>query len=470
MYIDIANCKKMSTTVPAFTEEFRTTIVEFAKDLSTTFPEYASSLELWTQEDISDFDMQDLFEHCLKVYPERFFDIIKQSSAMVENMTIDLHFFPDVDFRSLLTCEGVSSATRESIWKYLQVVLLILVKSMESKVEFGEAMNMFDNIDVNELQTQLTSTIAGISQFFEKMEQPNEDTKPNKTNEENDQENDEGNQTKEKSSRSVPNMENIQDHLQSLFNGKIGKLAKELADDMSEDLSKTFGKDMENIHSTKDVLDAIMKDPSKMGNVVNTVKDKLTEKMESGDITKEDLVSEASDMMNKMKGLGGMGGMGGGGMANMAQSMANGDMADLMQSIGGNASMFQDLAKSMGMKIPKGSKLNTSAMEAQQKKISLKERLRARAIAKKQEEVAKKMEEALQQRKREEEYAKMIQDNPDLADFEKLVFSLEGEEKQEKSAVRDPNELSASQKKRMKKKARKQKHEQEKAAKTSETA
>jgi hypothetical protein len=171
--------------------------------------------------------------------------------------------------------------------------------------------------------------------------------------------------------------------------------------------------------------------------------------------------------MNKMKGLGGMGGMGGGGMA---ESMANGDMADLMQSIGGNASMFQDLAKSMGMKIPKGSKLNTSAMEAQQKKISLKERLRNRAIAKKQEEVAKKMEEALQQRKREEEYAKMIQDNPDLADFEKLVFSLEGEEKQEKSAVRDPNELSASQKKRMKKKARKQKHEQEKAAKTSETA
>lgn len=461
----------MSTTVPAFTEEFRTTIVEFAKDLSTTFPEYASKLEIWTQEDISDFDMQDLFEHCLKVYPERFFDIIKQSSAMVENTTIDLHFFPDVDFRTLLTSEGVTSATRESIWKYLQVVLLILVKSMESKVEFGEAMNMFDNIDVNELQTQLRSTIAGISQFFEKMEQPNEDTEdPKKAkSDEANEENDEENQTKEKPSRSVPNMENIQDHLQSLFNGKIGKLAKELADDMSEDLSKTFGKDMENIHSTKDVLDAIMKDPSKMGNVVNTVKDKLTEKMESGDITKEDLVSEASDMMNKMKGLGGMGGMGGmggGGMANMAQSMANGDMADLMQSIGGNASMFQDLAKSMGMKIPKGSKLNTSAMEAQQKKISLKERLRARAIAKKQEEVAKKMEEALQQRKREEEYAKMIQDNPDLADFEKLVFSLEGEEKQEKSALRDPNELSASQKKRMKKKARKEKHEQEKAAKT----
>lgn len=438
-----------SDSVPAFTEEFRTTVVEFAKDLSITFPEYASALETWTQKDISDFDMQDLFEHCLKVYPERFFDIIKQSPSMLENATTDLHFFPDVDFRALLTSEGVTPSTRESIWKYLQVVLLILVKSMESKVEFGTAMNMFDNIDLTELQEQLSSTISGISQFFD----------------------DEGNEsdTKDKPTKNVPNMENIQDHLQSLFNGKIGKLAKELADDMSEDLSKTFGKDMENIHSTKDVLDAIMKDPSKMGNVVNTVKEKLTEKMESGDITKEDLVSEASEMMGKMKGLGGMGAM-----ANMVSSMAGGsmaggsmdDMASMMQSMGGDASMFEDLAKSMGMKIPKGAKLNTSAMEAQQKKISLKERLRNRAIAKKQEEMAKRMEEVLQQRKREEEYNKMIQDNPDLADFEKLVFSLEGGEKQEKSALRDPNELSASQKKRMKKKARKEKHEQEKVAKT----
>lgn len=448
-------------SVPAFTEEFRTTIVEFAKDLTNTFPEYTSALETWTQEDISDFDMQDLFEHCLKVYPERFFDIIKQSSSMLENTSVDLHFFPEVDFRVLLTSEGVTSSTRESIWKYLQVVLLILVKSMESKVEFGTAMNMFDNIDLTELQEQLSSTISGISQFFENAANESDATKDTSDLQDT-------KDTKDKPTKNVPNMENIQDHLQSLFNGKIGKLAKELADDMSEDLSKTFGKDMENIRSTKDVLDAIMKDPSKMGNVVNTVKDKLTEKMESGDITKEDLVSEASEMMNKMKGLGGMGG--GGGMANMAQSMANGDMADLMQSIGGNASMFEDLAKSMGMKVPKGSKLNTSAMEAQQKKISLKERLRNRAIAKKQEEVAKKMEEVLQQRKREEEYNKMIQDNPDLADFEKLVFSLEGEEKQEKSALRDPNELSASQKKRMKKKARKQKHEQGKVAKTSETA
>jgi hypothetical protein len=86
-----------------------------------------------------------------------------------------------------------------------------------------------------------------------------------------------------------------------MFDGKIGKLAKELADDMSGDLANTFGSDFENINSTSDVLSNLMKNPEKMGSIVKTVKDKLTNKMESGDISKEDLVTEATEMMSKMQ-------------------------------------------------------------------------------------------------------------------------------------------------------------------------
>jgi hypothetical protein len=46
-----------------------------------------------------------------------------------------------------------------------------------------------------------------------------------------------------------------------------------------------------------------------------------------------------------------------------------------------------------------------------------------------------------------------MKNDPNL---ERSLFSVEGD-KQEKSAVRDPNVLSASQKKRIKKKARKEK-------------
>jgi hypothetical protein len=229
-----------------------------------------------------------------------------------------------------------------------------------------------------------------------------------------------GEQSSQPKMPNIPKMDELHGHLQSLFNGKIGQLAKELADDMGNDLAASFGGGLDNVNSTADVLSALMKNPEKMGNVVKTVKDKLANKMESGDITKDELVKEASEMMTKMQGLGeNLGGMGG--------------MGDL----------FKDMAKSMGMNIPKGARLNTGAMKEAEKRASLKERLKARALAKKQEEVVKQLEAEAVRIQREKEYQQFLEENPD---FEKSIFSLDGD-KQEKSAVRDPNVLSASQKK-----------------------
>jgi hypothetical protein len=416
--------------VSKFTEEFRSSITDFAKDLVTTFPEYTNFLEKWTQAETTDEEFQKLFEYCLKVYPERFFDILNQDvSLFSEESTLNVSFFPGLSFKTIYNCEGVSDKTRETIWKYLQVILLILVKSMQDKMNFGEAMDIFNKIDVSELQGQLENAMSNISKFFEDFE--SEETQEAASNAEEASESNEPNNTSQEQprKRNIPNMDDIRDNLQFLFNGKIGKLAKELADDMGNDLAASFGEGLDNVNSTADVLSALMKNPEKMGNVVKTVKDKLANKMESGDITKDELVKEASEMMTKMQGLGeNLGGMGG--------------MGDL----------FKDMAKSMGMNIPKGARLNTGAMKEAEKRASLKERLKARALAKKQEEVVKQLEAEAVRIQREKEYQKFLEENPD---FEKSIFSLDGD-KQEKSAVRDPNVLSASQKKRMKKKARKE--------------
>ena len=412
---------------PKFTEEFRSSIVDFAKDLVTTFPEYSSYLTKWTLKETSDEEFQKLFEYSLKVYPERFFDILNQDvSLFSKESEINVSFFPGLSFKMIYNCEGVSDKTRETIWKYLQVILLILVKSMQDKMNFGEAMDMFNKIDVSELQGQLENAMANISKFFDDFESENA-TESQKADKDDSKE--ETPQSEDNGKRNIPNMEDIRDHLQFLFNGKIGKLAKELADDMGNDLAATFGEDLDNVNSTSDVLSALMKNPEKMGNVVKTVKDKLANKMESGDITKDELVKEASEMMSKMQGLG--------------------------ENLGGMAGMgnlFKDMAKSMGMNIPKGARLNTGAMKDAEKRASLKERLKSRALAKKQQEIVKQLEEEAVRIQREKEYQKFMEENPDL---EKTIFSLEGD-KQEKSAARDPNVLSASQKKRMKKKARKE--------------
>ena len=86
------------------------------------------------------------------------------------------------------------------------------------------------------------------------------------------------------------------------MNGKIGKLAKELADEISGDFNDLVG---ETTGDTQDVLKNLMKNPKKMMGLVKKVGDRLTEKMDSGEISKDEIMKEAGDIMAKMKEMGG---------------------------------------------------------------------------------------------------------------------------------------------------------------------
>jgi len=325
-----------NNTVPT---NFRTSIVDFLNDLSVTFPEYTQLWSKWLDLDATDEDFQELYEYSATVYPERFFDILNQKvSIFSEDSEINTYFLPNVDFRMLYNCEGISERTKETIWKYLQVILLSLVNSIKDKMNFGDTMNMFDNLEEGDLHAKLQDAITNIGKFFEQTGTESTESTESTDN--------------TKKTPGLPEMEELHGHLQSLFDGKIGQLAKELAEDMSEDITASFGEDMEGMNSTQDVLKKLMQNPQKIKNVVNTVKDKLASKMESGDISREDLMEEASEMMKKMNGLGGGGPGGGGGLADMFKNMGGGpgggDMADMFKNMGGGpgggdmGNMFND--------------------------------------------------------------------------------------------------------------------------------
>ena len=450
--------------IPRFTEEFKTSIVDFIKDLQTTFPEHVDKLEKWLKCDDNEF--QSLFEHCLKVYPERFFDILNQNAEIFsENSDVNTSFLPGVDFKILYNCDGVSEKTRETIWKYLQVILLILVNTMKDKMDFGDAMKMFEDLDEGDLHSKLQDAMQNIGQFFEQAANSEQDT----ANGDSDSPSSQSNST----ASGLPQMEEIHNHLQGLFDGKIGQLAKELAEDMSEDIAASFGDDMENMTSTKDVLSKLMQNPEKIKNVVNTVKDRLTSKMESGDISREDLMTEASEMMNKMNG-GGEGGLsdmfksmgGAGGMGDILKSMGGaGGMANMFKNMGGDdddidgggmAEMFKNMAQ--GLNVPKGARLDTNAMNRAQERFTVKERLIARGKARQQEQLVKQLEKQAADIQRQKEYEEFMAKNPNIFDTNdpnSLVYRIEGET-QEKSTARPDGEMSASKKKRLKKKARKE--------------
>ena len=265
-------------------ESFRSTIVDMTADLTTTFPEYAFLWSKWKTADAE--GLSELYTYCLGVFPERFFDILYQNDDIFkpddETNTV---FLPNVDFKLLFNCEGVSETTKKTIWKYLQLVLFIVVGSIEDKSKFGESANLFDGIDENILQEKLEETMSGISDFFKNME-------PDATAE-----------TTE--GVELPKVDDIHAHLKGIFDGKIGKLAKEMAEEISGDFVDLVGDVADGENTTQDVIKKLMKNPKKMMGLVKTVGDKLTTKMDSGEISKDDIMKEAGEILGKMKEMGG---------------------------------------------------------------------------------------------------------------------------------------------------------------------
>ena len=353
--------------VPA---KFQTIIRDFAKDLTTTFPEYSILWKKWIAEDLPDREIERLFKYCTEVYPERFFDILYQNDDMFkEESEVNTRFLPAVEFRLLYNCAGVTETTRTAIWKYLQLILMNVLNSVRDKSAFGDAADIFDGVDENVLQEKMNKTLEEIGSFFRNLgEESGAATEPNmedfmknfadgmpdmkhfKEAFENipKEPSDQSDQ-----SDSMPNANDLHEHLKGLFDGKIGSLAKELAEEISHDVEHLFadetgaGINPNDAKSTGDLINQIIKNPKKIMTLMKTISGKLQQKMKSGEISEEEIMKEAGELMGKMKGMKGMGPMN---------------------------DMFKNLAKGMGGK----GGLNIGALQRMQKQMATKERMRTK--------------------------------------------------------------------------------------------
>jgi hypothetical protein len=398
-------------------EKFSSIMIDFIKDLDTTFPEYKSSWWVYSEE-TSEEGWKDLYKYCLNIYPERFFDILYQNEELFKETNMDnTMFLPRVDFKKLYYAEGISKNTQESIWKYLQLVLFTIIGSVKDKTEFGNAMNMFEGVDETELQEKLTEAMSGLGDFFQDMEKNLGDSMDEKMENEGGEkmmdemfehlekakeEFEKHMENEEPASSSgmpnfgdMPNAEDLHSHLKGLFGGKLGSLAKELMEELTDDIQETLGinpNDFNENSKPTDVFKKLMRQPDKFMKLVQKIQGKFQEKMNSGDLSQEDLMKEASDMLQKMKEMGG----------NSKQ----------MQE------MFQNMAKNMGGMggmggMGKNMKMDTAKLDRMFKSQETKDRLRAKA-----------------QKHREDKF-KLEQDQG------KLVYRPNDAEKQEKSLMTD---------------------------------
>lgn len=324
--------------------------------------------------------METVYPYCLAIYPERFFDILySNADIFAKDSKINVTFLPNVDFRILYNCEGVSENTRTSIWKYLQLILFTLLGSVKDSKGFGKSANIFEAMGEDELQSKMAETLAGISDFFKSEEEVPDLMDTSKFAETFGKTMDEMNDAFNKSDGAaegseggsgfkMPNPEELHEHMKGLLEGKLGKLAKEFTEEFTNDIQDIFTeKDTENMKSSKDILMQIIKNPQKMVLIFKKLAGKLQDKMKNGDISQEELMQEMTGIMEKMKGMGG----------------GNGDLAELMKSMK-DMPFMKMLEKTMGGKVDMNA-LNRMTSQTATKDRMLK-KLEQRQQAKAQEQ------------------------------------------------------------------------------------
>jgi hypothetical protein len=323
------------TTNKGKNNSIRKVLQDLVRDLLLTFPELNKAIDprlrvIYEGEESvrADKAVESLTEYFNTVYPERFFDILYQNEEMFTNEEANLKFLPNIDFK-VLWKENISANTKDTLWKYLQLILFTTVSNVDNGESFGDTAKLFEAINQDEFKSKLEETMKGMQEMFENVEKDeNGEAKSNINLDE------------------MPNAEDIHNHVEKMMGGKLGALAKEIAEETAKDLNI----DMTDASSVSDVFKNLMKNPTKLMGMVKNVGSKLDEKIKSGDIKESELLQEASEMMKNMKDMPGFG-----------------NIQEMLSKMGGG----------------RGGKVNTSAMQSHmQRNIRMaqqRERLRTKA-------------------------------------------------------------------------------------------
>lgn len=226
-------------------EKFCSILRDFIRDLTGTFP------ELLEKPYLSDLATKPVEE----VQPQ--YDIVFQHilstlppaflDVLNQNETLfskPFIFLPDVDF-SVLWNDRITSTTKDIIWKYLKLILISTMEHMNKDVA--------DLLNEDKLKQMIDEMSKGT------------------------------------------NKEDISEKFKGLIDGKIGNLAKEIA-------AETVGENPD-----EDTIRNLMSSPSSITDLMGTVGEKITSKINSGELKESELLEEATQMLSKLKDMPGMG-------------------------------------------------------------------------------------------------------------------------------------------------------------------
>lgn len=341
---------------------FNQTVREFVDELKQTFPELEDIVnERYTSLSDKDDSVMQWFELNAK---EHHMALTTKDDTLFKNHS-SLFLLPDINFSQLWKCK-IQPATKNAVWKYLHVLLLLVSHKTMSAVAQQSTASVpvsaqmcvqdtvesttrpTDNNDTNDddkgvpdmqslfeqWNTMLDDKELSEDQLAEMKEQSENIMRLMESLNSTPEETDDVDETPHDGKSPFEGMNN-DPFMKQLESSKIAQFAKELSNELDISDLGLSEKDT-NMNSFQDVFGMMGKNPQKLMGLVKTVGDKIQNKMQSGDIQQTELISEAQHLMQSMgnsdvfKNIfkGGKHGRGGGGgldpqalFQNLAKSM-----------------------------------------------------------------------------------------------------------------------------------------------------
>lgn len=390
--------------------KFEKIITDFISDLKTSFPEFSDQISSY-YDDQNNLKVDMLYAHCKSVYPERFFDFLYKNEDSISDESLNTEILPSIHLKTIWAIEGITDSIKDTIWKYLQLVLFSIVGDIDDKNIFGNTAKMFEAVDEHELKSKMEDTMKDLFELFQNGS------------------NDDSENTSGEASSDTPeflNPENMQEHISSLLGGKLGQLATEIA----EETAQEFEMDMEGATDSQDVMKKLLSNPQKLMKLVKKVGGKLDDKMKSGDINEGELMKEAGELMKKMKGMPGMS-----------------NINDILRNAGASKGDLNNILKQMG--VPNGgknAKVNMSAYNNMMRKQETLEKVKNRAKA----HVEKRREQQLLKESIEERRRNHVA--PTNEDIDTLMKQLNLDDNNDIESLPNPTKASSNKKKKKKNK------------------
>jgi hypothetical protein len=210
-----------------------------------------------------------------------FFEILYENDSIFEK---ECFLLPGINFSLIMkdndSIIGISDKTKKTIWKYLQLILFSVLEKINSNKSFGETSKIFEGIEENELHKKIAETMEEMKNLFTDLGEG------------------QGGKGGEEDVSGTPidlDPEKMKSHLDDLMNGKIGTLAKEIAEEAKN-----------SIGDEKEFMQNIMKNPQKILSLVKNIGGKLEEKISSGQVKESELLEEATQIMDKIQDIPGL--------------------------------------------------------------------------------------------------------------------------------------------------------------------